>query len=187
MIDPRSSLLASAREAVALVGPSVPAHDDFVAALEAHGAAALDREGPPAHLTASLFVFDSTGEQILLCLHGKGRFWVQPGGHLEAGDTSLAQAAARELEEETGVSRGLLRDVRVVDLDHHPLSSRFGRCASHLDVGVAAVVDRDAVALQVSDESDDLAWFPLDDLPSPLPPAFDERLARVRAAYAVAR
>lgn len=187
MSDSRTALLSSARAAVHEVGERAPAHADFVAALEADGAAVLDRHGPPSHVTASLFVFDDAREHLLLCLHGKGRFWVQPGGHLEPGDASIADAAARELEEETGISPALLRDVRIVDLDHHPLSSRFGRCASHLDVGVAAVVDPDAVALQVSDESDDLAWFPLDDLPSPLPPAFDERLARVRAAYAVAR
>lgn len=37
------------------------------------------------------------------------------------------------------------------DLDHHGLSSRFGRCASHLDIGIAVIVDPDA-ALTVSDE-----------------------------------
>lgn len=184
MSDARTALLSSAHEAVREVGERAPAHVDFVAALDAHGAAALDRHGPPTHFTASLFVFDDALEHLLLCLHGKGRFWVQPGGHLEPGDASIAGAAARELEEEAGVPAALLRDVRVVDLDHHPLSSRFGRCASHLDVGVAAVVDRDAVALQVSDESDDLGWWPLDALPSPLPETWDARLTRVLSAYA---
>ena len=124
----------------------------------------LWRHGPPAHLTASCFVLDSAAEHVLLCLHGKGRFWVQFGGHLEPGDTSLAGAALREAVEESGVERLTLLGDGPVDLDRHRLSSAFGRCREHLDVAFAATADRTA-ATTVSAESVDVAWWPVDALP----------------------
>ncbi|MFP3813739.1 hypothetical protein, partial [Bacillus sp. SIMBA_005] len=41
---------------------------------------------------ASCVVFDETLTQTLLVFHGKGQFWVQPGGHAEDGDASIMEA-----------------------------------------------------------------------------------------------
>lgn len=158
------------------------AHADFVEALRDHGQAALERSGPPTHVTASAFVFDEDAAHVLLCFHGKGRFWVQPGGHLEAGDTSVEGAALRELQEETGVSPTLLDGIAVADLDHHTLGGGFGRCASHLDIGVVARVSDPTAPLVVSDESDAVAWWPVAALPPDSAPGLSDRLARVLAA-----
>ncbi|MGN6612180.1 MAG: NUDIX hydrolase [Angustibacter sp.] len=125
------------------------------------------REGPPEHLTASCFVFDPAGERILMTFHRKGNFWVQFGGHLEPGDTTLAGTALREGTEESGVDLRLVGGggaASVVDLNRHALPPAFGRCREHLDVAFAAVADADAVPV-VSDESHDVAWWPLDALP----------------------
>lgn len=138
------------------------------------------RDDGPRHATASAFVFDATLSRTLLVFHGKGRFWVQPGGHLEPGDASIADAALRELREETGVAVPALSEPLVYDLDHHPLSSAFGRCASHLDIGVAVVVD-DGRELVVSDESEDVRWWPIDALPEDVPERFEGRLRTLRA------
>jgi 8-oxo-dGTP pyrophosphatase MutT (NUDIX family) len=155
---------------------------DFVEALRDHGQAALERSGPPTHVTASAFVFDEDAEHVLLCFHGKGRFWVQPGGHLEAGDSSVAGAALRELQEETGVSPAQLHSIEVADLDHHALGGGFGRCASHLDIGVVGRTRDLAAPLIVSDESDAVAWWPVAALPPGSAPGLAGRLARVLAA-----
>lgn len=141
------------------------------------------RDDGPHHATASAFVFDPSLTRILLVFHGKGRFWVQPGGHLEPGDRSVADAALRELREETGVVPAALERRHVYDLDHHTLSAAFGRCASHLDVGVAMVVADDTVPV-VSDESEDVRWWPLDGLPDDVPPQFASRLRQVLARLA---
>lgn len=133
------------------------------------------REAGPDHLTTSSVVFDESLTQTLLVFHGKGRFWVQPGGHLEEGDASIVAAALRELREETGIERVAVSSPLAYDLDHHALSSRFGRCASHLDIGVAVTVDP-ADALTVSDESDDVRWWPVDALPDEVPPQLVPRL-----------
>lgn len=132
------------------------------------------RDDGPSHATASAFVFDPTLTRTLLVFHRKGRFWVQPGGHLEEHDASIADAALRELREETGVA-ATLAEPFVYDLDHHALSSAFGRCASHLDIGVAVVVPEDD-ALTVSEESEDVRWWPVDALPPEVPEGFGHRL-----------
>jgi 8-oxo-dGTP pyrophosphatase MutT (NUDIX family) len=123
----------------------------------------------PAHLTASAMVLDHTGDRVLLTLHRKGGFWSQLGGHCEPGDASLADAALREAREESGIADlrlvGAPAEVAPVELDRHRLSAAFGRCGEHLDVRYAAVAPEGAAAV-ISDESDDLAWFPVGALPA---------------------
>lgn len=133
------------------------------------------RESGPDHATASCVVFDETLTQTLLVFHSKGRFWVQPGGHAEHGDDSIVAAALRELREETGIDASAPAAPLAYDLDHHGLSSRFGRCASHLDIGIAVIVDPQ-VALTVSEESEDVRWWRIDELPAEVPPQLVPRL-----------
>jgi 8-oxo-dGTP pyrophosphatase MutT (NUDIX family) len=117
----------------------------------------------PAHLTASAIVVDPTGTLTLLVLHGRIGLWVQPGGHCEPGDTSIAGVAAREVSEETG-----LLDV-AVSLMPLLLSRHRAPCGaeSHLDVQYVAVAPADATPV-ASAESHDVRWFPVADLPRDL-------------------
>lgn len=149
--------------------------------LAAH-ADAVWKAGPPEHLTASCLVLDPAGDRTLLVHHAKGGFWVQPGGHLEAGDATLRDAAAREAREELGVD-GLEVAADPVQLDRHALSSAFGRCREHLDVRYLAVAPADAQPL-VSEESHDVAWWPVDALPPGAVPDLVHALAAARAALA---
>ncbi|SOC86460.1 8-oxo-dGTP pyrophosphatase MutT, NUDIX family [Curtobacterium sp. 314Chir4.1] len=166
----------------ALAATTAPHRDPFEAFVRAHGDAALRRDGGPEHLTASCFVFSPDLESVLLCLHRKGRFWVQFGGHLEPGDRSLADAACREAREESGIADLDLLDESIADLDRHDLHGGFA-CAAHWDVGFVAVVDP-ARTTTVSDESDDVRWFALDALPEGLAPGLPTRLAAVVAVLA---
>ena len=124
----------------------------------------LTRGCVPAHLTASAFVVDATGKQVLLTLHRKGGFWAQLGGHCEPADVTLAGAALREATEESGI--GGLRVVGggPIDLDRHRLSDAFGSCGEHLDVRYLVVAPAGAQPV-VSDESDDVRWFSWEALP----------------------
>jgi hypothetical protein len=105
----------------ALAATTAPHRDRFLAFVRANGDAALRRDGGPEHLTASCFVFSPDLGSVLLCLHRKGRFWVQFGGHLEPGDRDLADAARREAREESGIADLDLLDASVADLDRHDL------------------------------------------------------------------
>lgn len=153
---------------------------EFLAAL---GDAALRRDGGHEHFTASSFVFSPRLDRILLCFHRKGRFWVQFGGHLEAVDDDIADAALREAREESGLVGVTPLSRHPIDLDRHELASGFGWCTAHWDVGFAAVADADAVPV-ASDESDEVAWFDLDALPDAVPLGF---ATRVRRALTTAR
>jgi 8-oxo-dGTP pyrophosphatase MutT (NUDIX family) len=59
-----------------------------------------DRDADPVHVTASGIVVGRRG--TVLHLHRKLRRWLQPGGHIDAGEHPSA-AARREAREETGM------------------------------------------------------------------------------------
>ncbi|GAA1321548.1 NUDIX domain-containing protein [Brachybacterium rhamnosum] len=147
--------LAAARDA------GIDGAADYLSVLRAEPDA-LWRDGGPRHLTASAVVIDAPAEHVALVWHRKGRFWVQPGGHLEAGDPSLEAAARREVAEEIG-----LDDLERVGpgpavLHRHALSAAFGSCREHWDVQhlFRAAAPAAELTLRPSDESPEVRWVP---------------------------
>ncbi|MFF3974882.1 NUDIX domain-containing protein [Streptomyces rubiginosohelvolus] len=107
--------------------------------------------------------------------------WALPGGHCDAGETSL-QAAVRELEEETGITipADELRQVGAFD---GPGRDPRGR---YITVAYTATLT-EPVAPTPMDDAVDARWWPLTDLP---PLAFDHAdilTATTRTAASVAR
>lgn len=131
----------------------------------------LGREGRPAHFTASALPVTSDGARACLVLHGRMGVWVQPGGHLETTDLSVAGAAARELREETGLA-GWVDPVPLLLSRHR---APCGPGAWHLDVQLLAVCDGGEPT--VSPESAEAAWFDVDSLPADLAPGLVELVA----------
>jgi 8-oxo-dGTP pyrophosphatase MutT (NUDIX family) len=118
----------------------------------------------PAHLTAGTIVLSSSGDEVLLNLHGKARRWFAFGGHCEDADTTLAATALREALEESGLAQ-LEFDPVPVSLDAHAVEFCDPRgTVHHLDVRYAAVA-ADGVEHRASEESVDVRWWPLDALP----------------------
>lgn len=135
----------------------------FVALLDADPGAVW-RDGPAAHLTAGVLVLDATGQRVLLTHHRKGRQWFHLGGHLEPGDADLPSAARREAREESGIA-DLELQPGILQLSSHRLSRRYGRCREHFDARYLAYAPTDAQPV-VSQESYDVRWWALDELPS---------------------
>jgi 8-oxo-dGTP pyrophosphatase MutT (NUDIX family) len=120
------------------------------------------RECPGVHLTASSLICSPGEQRVLLTLHAKLRRWLQTGGHVEPGDTSLAAAAHREAAEESGLAR-LTLDEEPLLLSRHPLTCG-GRPTHHLDVQFLVVAPAGTVPV-VGEESLDVRWFSTSDLP----------------------
>lgn len=77
-------------------------------------------DADPRHVTASAIVVSDDGGSVVLHLHKRLGMWLQPGGHVDAGE-SCAQAALREAVEETGLPVRHERDGGVfMHLDVHP-------------------------------------------------------------------
>ena len=173
---PREGLVADVRHALAHAPRDTPEARfeawAWRAMLDEDGAALLTRHAVPAHVTSSAIVLSPDGRRTCLVLHGRIGLWVQPGGHLEQGDMTLSVAAAREVEEETGLTGVVLPRVALLSRHHAPCRPEVDW---HLDVQHVLVAA--PVAPTVSAESKDVAWFDVDALPDELAPGVDESVA----------
>jgi 8-oxo-dGTP pyrophosphatase MutT (NUDIX family) len=172
---PREGLVADLRHAIAHAPRDTPEERfeawAWRALLDEHGAALLTRQAAPSHVTASAVVLSPDAALTCLVLHGRLGVWVQPGGHLEPEDMTLPLAAAREAEEETGLTGELLPDV--VALSRHRAPCRPGVVDWHLDVQHALVVPDSAEPgplSYLSPESLQVAWWAVDGLPEAVAP-----------------
>jgi len=115
----------------------------------------LDRNADPVHVTGSAIVVGPRG--TVLHWHKRIGGWLQPGGHVDPGETP-AHAALRESHEETGLRvRHPDGGPRLVHLDVHPAGPHV-----HLDLRYL-LVSEDAEPAPPPGESQQVRWFTLDD------------------------
>jgi 8-oxo-dGTP pyrophosphatase MutT (NUDIX family) len=115
----------------------------------------FDRHAAPTHVTASAVVIGARG--VLLHRHRRLHRWLQPGGHLDAGERP-EDGARRECEEETGLAvEHPTGGPVLVHVDVHGSADDH----VHLDVRYL-VVGPDADPSPPPAESQDVAWFTWD-------------------------
>jgi predicted metal-dependent HD superfamily phosphohydrolase/8-oxo-dGTP pyrophosphatase MutT (NUDIX family) len=113
----------------------------------------FDEHADPMHITGSAIVIGPRG--VVLHKHRKLGIWVQPGGHVDPGETP-AQAAAREASEETGLPVELASD-EVIHVDVHPGPNGH----THLDLRyLCTAPDRDPTPPPA--ESQEVFWLSWD-------------------------
>jgi 8-oxo-dGTP pyrophosphatase MutT (NUDIX family) len=138
--------------------------------------APCDEHAGPTHVTASGIVVGARG--TVLHRHKRLGIWMQPGGHIDAGETPDV-AALREATEELGLAV------------EHPAA---GPLLIHLDVHEAALghthldlryllLGADADPMPPPDESPDARWCTWDEALAMADPALVDALPLARTAY----
>ena len=124
-------------------------------------------------------VFNERGE-ILLQQRSDNGFWSMPGGAIDPGE-SVEQGVLREVWEETGLHVRVVRLVGVYsDPRNYMITHYPGGDIVH-NVSLCFVCERVAGTLQLSDESTDIGYFPVETLPAPMMPSHLIRLQDVLA------
>ena len=132
----------------------------------------FDEHADPVHVTGSAIVVGRRG--VVLLRHKRLGLWLQPGGHVERGESPW-DAALREAAEETGLAVSFAGGAPLlVHVDVHP----GGRGHTHLDLRYL-VDGGDADPSPPHHESQEIGWF---DRAAAIERAGDDRLrAALRA------
>jgi len=125
------------------------------------------RDTPGLHVTGSTWVVNPARTAVLLMLHRKLGQWFQPGGHAD-GDEDVLRVALKECREETALAAEQIRllsaDIFDIDIHRIPANRREAE-HQHLDIRFLVEID-DAIAIPGNDESHELRWVPLTQVPA---------------------
>ncbi|MCU1362807.1 MAG: pyrophosphohydrolase including oxidative damage repair enzyme [Acidimicrobiaceae bacterium] len=123
------------------------------------------------HVTASAFVVSSRG--VILHLHRRLEIWVQPGGHVDPGESPLA-ACVRETLEETGLVVRHLEPPLLFHVDVHPGPKGH----THYDLRYVLLADP-LDPTPPDHESPEVYWFDFADAPRRAEPALSPALIKL--------
>ncbi len=129
----------------------------------------------PHHLTASAFVVSSRG--VVLHRHRLLGRWIQPGGHIDDGE-SPESAALRETLEETGLVAQHLDPVELFHVDRHP----GPRGHTHYDLRYVLVAPPNDPTPPVN-ESPEVYWFDFETALTRCEPALAPVIAKLARHY----
>lgn len=136
------------------------------------------RSTQKGHLTGSAWVLSADGESVLLLHHAKLDRWLQPGGHVDDTDDSLAETARREAMEECGIVELALHTAAIFDLDVHEIPARGNEPAHfHFDLRFLFSVPETVEIQRNLLETKAIAWVRLEALSSETTPQSLRRMA----------
>lgn len=122
----------------------------------------FDRKTLPGHITASGIVVEEG--KILLIFHPFIEKWLQPGGHVEPGETPI-EAAMREVLEETGIPTKLHpwhEEYHIpFDIDIHPIPANPKKQEPshlHYDFRYLLKIDKTKGSLPPIEHDHEISW-----------------------------
>jgi len=123
----------------------------------------FSRQNLEGHITGSGFLMTSDLSKILLTHHAKLGKWFQFGGHSDD-DSNTKRVAARETIEESGIEAIHPLVSGIFDIDIHKIPENIKKQEpSHYHYDIRFMFATDQQQFIVSDESNDLKWFTLDE------------------------
>ena len=136
---------------------TVKRYQDFISA----NIDCFDRDLEAGHVTGSALLLDCGRRRVLLTHHRKLNKWLQPGGH-SIGEVDIMAIAMREALEESGLAAIKFIACKLLDLDIHFIPGRKNE-PGHIHYDCRFLLGSDGSDIfVVSEESNDLAWVPME-------------------------
>ncbi|HEY1762170.1 MAG TPA: NUDIX domain-containing protein [Acidimicrobiales bacterium] len=129
------------------------------------------------HVTSSAFVVSTRG--VILHRHRRLGIWVQPGGHIDAGERPDV-ACVRETKEETGLQVRHLEPVELFHVDVHAGPNAH----THYDLRYVLLADPEDPT-PPEGESPDVFWFDFVSAVERAEPSLAPALAKLAASLAI--
>lgn len=127
----------------------------------------FDRSLAHGHVTGSTWVLNPARSHALMLHHRKLDLWLQPGGHAD-GDPDITRVVLKETSEESGIELDKIKlvDEAIFDVDLHVVhASEHDPRHEHFDIRFLVEID-DTIPLPGNDESHQIGWIPLHQVPS---------------------
>lgn len=135
--------------------------EDFLVFVEKHENC-FERTLLEGHITGSCLLLSPDKQKVLLTHHKKLNMWIQLGGHSDGNPDSL-DVALREAQEESGIEGVKPIDEQIFSIDIHMIPARKNE-PEHYHYDVTYLLQAEHENYQVSEESHDLKWLPINEL-----------------------
>jgi len=139
----------------------------------------FDRDNyAPGHITGSAWILSRDRQRALMTHHIKLQKWVQLGGHSDSDPDTLG-VAWREGKEESGLKSIRPISTDIFDLDVHLIPPHKDTPEHyHYDIRFLFEADDKEPFVRQEEESRDLRWVPLDEMPKFSSEAGAQRMVR---------
>ncbi len=123
------------------------------------------------HIVASVFIYAKREKRFLVLYHKDLKMYLYPGGHIDKEDKDILEAAKRELQEETGITKFkqlLIKNKKIpIDISSHttPYNKRLNLPKHrHFDFRYLFMIEKIVEIKQDTEELGDYKWIDLKEL-----------------------